>query len=223
MNTKVIQNKIPSIDKISKQWGDSADSRFYVCYQLQKIQNKDVLDIGAGVGNILSFIDNSNRKSAIDLSEIDLKVCEENGLAKTFLCNAISTPFSDKSFDIVICCNVFEVLKQTNELDALVKEIKRLLRDDGQVWITTPNNAYYKTIKLSYDELNAVLKKYFTSYSIEYFNCYPKTSKNRKLNLNNIMPKILIKLLGHKYTINHLIKKESTGNFSKSFVAVCKQ
>lgn len=91
----------------------------------------DVLEIGFGTGANVSLY---NRKKIDDLFAIDIKLNDKikdkfKHKIKLIEASAEALPFSDKSFDTVIStislCSV-------NDLDKTVKEIKRVLKDNGQ-------------------------------------------------------------------------------------------
>ena len=67
----------------------------------------------------------------------------------------------------------------TNILD----NANSILKNNGLLYITTPNNAYFQGNKMSYNELKYVLENIFSSYTLWFYNTFRKLSKtNRKLN-----------------------------------------
>ena len=143
-------------------------------------------------------------------------------------------PLKNDSVDFVICANLLEVAK-TNDikfeklimknkkkyyqtvLEAL-SEIKIILKINGKLYLTTPNNKYYQTTKLDYDELENSLKYVFEKFSIKFFNTFKKLSKkHRKLNLANIIPKIKSKVFSRDEVLNSLIKNKIDNKYSVSF------
>ena len=102
-------------------------------------------------------------------------------------------------------------------LEAL-SEIKIILKINGKLYLTTPNNKYYQTTKLDYDELENSLKYVFEKFSIKFFNTFKKLSKkHRKLNLANIIPKIKSKVFSRDEVLNSLIKNKIDNKYSVSF------
>jgi hypothetical protein len=86
------------------------------------------------------------------------------------------------------------------------------------IFFTTPNNEYYKTIKLTYTELKDSIVPHFNEVKIFFYNTYPKISKKyRKLNMANIIPKLLSKIKKNESIINSLCKTKSQNNYSVSF------
>ena len=56
--------------------------------------------------------------------------------------------------------------KHIYELEKVLKEIHRVLKNNSKLYLTTPNNAYYQSTKLTYDELINTIKINFQKYSL---------------------------------------------------------
>jgi ubiquinone/menaquinone biosynthesis C-methylase UbiE len=97
-------------------------------------QDKDVLEIGVGVGSDhFRFAQAGNRMTALDLSQEHLKQTtrhlELEGLTTTPVYgDAEKMPFEDESFDLVYA---FGVIHHTPDTEAAVAEIYRVLRPGG--------------------------------------------------------------------------------------------
>ena len=231
---KVIKTKFQKIDS-KRWWGDDFDVRFFLLNILKKIERSTVLDIGGGVGIILSEVSKNNLKINVDFSFEDLSRCKKEFSDIECVCASMDyLPLKNDSIDFVICANLLEVAK-TNDIKfekliiknkkkyyqtvlEVLSEIKIILKINGKLYLTTPNNKYYQTTKLDYDELENSLKYVFEKFSIKFFNTFKKLSKkHRKLNLANIFPKILSKFLNREKILNLLITKHSKNRFSVSF------
>ena len=231
---KVIKTKFQKIDS-KRWWGDDFDVRFFLLNILKKIERSTVLDIGGGVGIILSEVSKNNLKINVDFSFEDLSRCKKEFSDIECVCASMDyLPLKNDSVDFVICANLLEVAK-TNDIKfeklinknkkkyyqtvlEVLSEIKIILKINGKLYLTTPNNKYYQTTKLDYDELENSLKYVFEKFSIKFFNTFKKLSKkHRKLNLANIFPKILSKFLNREKILNLLITKHSKNRFSVSF------
>ena len=111
------------------------------------VKNKLILDIGTGSGDIASYIGKHNTVVSVDISD-----CRKN--KKNFYfsrCNE-SLPFKLESFDVVISNHVIEHV-QNQELH--IKEIKRVLKKGGTLYLATPNRlwpfeVHYKLCFLHY-------------------------------------------------------------------------
>jgi ubiquinone/menaquinone biosynthesis C-methylase UbiE len=214
---KRIKQKMMDIDPI-KYWGDDFDVRFYLISKLKNLKNSKILDIGGGIGVISSEIAESNFVVNVDFSFKDLLQAKEFAKFENLCATMVNLPFTNSSFDYVICSHVIEVaknidLKENNKnfptIARLLFEINRVLRDKGRLILTTPNNEYYKSKKLDYSELKSFLNNMFQDVNIKFFNTYPRlSSKYKKLNLANVVPKILFKSMNKEKILNHLVKQD---------------
>lgn len=231
---KVIKTKFQKIDS-KRWWGDDFDVRFFLLNILKKIERSTVLDIGGGVGIILSEVSKNNLKINVDFSFEDLSRCKKEFSDIECVCASMDyLPLKNDSVDFVICANLLEVAK-TNDIKfeklimknkkkyyqtvlEVLSEIKIILKINGKLYLTTPNNKYYQTTKLDYDELENSLKYVFEKFSIKFFNTFKKLSKkHRKLNLANIIPKIKSKVFSRDEVLNSLIKNKIDNKYSVSF------
>jgi len=147
-------------------------------------------------------------------------------------------PFKDNFFEIINSSHIIELtkyidvknkLKNSDEQEKyptvkkFLSEVYRVLKKGGIVYLTTPNNSYFKGNKLNYDELKTFLSHVFDEYKISFYNTHPKFSKNRKLDMTNIFPKIKSKFINPDKIIQELLKEKSENNFSKYFYCVLKK
>ena len=235
-------NKIPLKDKILKinpkrWWGDDFDVRFYLLSKISTLKDKTILDIGGGIGILSSNLDKSNICINLDISFNDLNQSKIIFGELFHIINGSMNeiPLQNNSVDCVICANLLEVAKmidiENNDVNRnnsvqkyptiikVLDEIYRVLKPEGKLLITTPNNEYYKTSKLTYDELKNHLSLKFNNYSLFFYNTFPRLkSQNRKLNMANIIPKILSKFKSRDKIIDSLIHSDQ-GNqkYSVSF------
>jgi len=240
MDHNRIKSKIQNID-VNRWWGDDFDVRFYLISQLESLNRKIVLDVGGGIGTICSEMNENNFRVNLDLSFDDLKICQENFSPKiqNICASMTNLPFNDNSFDTVICSHLIEIAKARDieqgmvtkinninsfpTVEQVFSEISRVLGNDGIFLLTTPNNLRYKSNKLDYNELKKSLKNHFYKISLAFYNTYPKLSKkHRKLNMANVLPKVLSKILDFNKLSKLLVKNdEGTGRESVSFFVKC--
>ncbi len=228
-----IKKKINRVDP--KKWmADEFDVRYYLISKLKQEKNQKILDIGGGIGIILSELDKNNFRVNIDLSLDDLKKCINDLDSKINpICASITfLPFKKDIFDIIICSHVIELAKlmdinkktngeQSSEnVVTLVKEIHSLLKNNGKLLLTTPNFSYRNSPnKLTFSELNYVLSKFFKDFKIYFYNTLPKLKNNRKFDFANVVPKIWSKFSNPDKIINSLLKEQSKNNYSVYFFA----
>ncbi len=229
-----IKSKFQKIDS-RKWWGDDNDVRFFLLNTLKKIENSIIIDIGGGVGIILSELNKNNLKINVDLSLSDLSRSKKEFPDIETICASMNyLPIKKNSTQFVICANILEVAKTLDinnknfimknnimyykTVIQTLKEINTTLEKNGKLYLTTPNNKYYKTTKLNYNELNESLLITFDKFSIKLFNTYLKLSnKYRKLNLANIIPKIKSKVFSRDKVLSSLIKNKIGDKYSVSF------
>jgi ubiquinone/menaquinone biosynthesis C-methylase UbiE len=156
--------------KISPYWGEHTAR--YV-FALPYVENKSVLDIACGTGYGLGFLKNTaSRVTGVDVDIEAAKQarteCSKN--AHVLLGDGLKLPFADECFDVVTS---FETLEHLHERGLFLSELKRVLKRNGVLILSTPNSNYTKPVNgkptnpyhvYEYDpeELTAELEKYFT-------------------------------------------------------------
>jgi ubiquinone/menaquinone biosynthesis C-methylase UbiE len=133
----------------------------------QNYINKDwtVLDLGAGFCEFINNIE-AKRKYAIDLN-IDIQNYADDDI-KTFILDAKNINIIESnSIDCVFTSNFFEHLNNKTEVLLVLKEIYRVLKNEGKILMLFPNIKYcYKeywdffdhNIPLSHLSLEEALK-----------------------------------------------------------------
>ena len=94
-------------------------------------ENTKLLDIGCGSGTALKLIE---KEFGCKGRGLDIYHKAENIV--NFDLNSGKMPYEDQSFDFVVCMDVIEHLFHPN---FVLREIKRVLKDDGQTIICLPN------------------------------------------------------------------------------------
>ena len=110
--------------------------RRYLSVVLDKYfsQGGKMLDVGCGTGAVMESLKNRGDISGVDMSDAALTYCRQKGLkVEKGLANAMT--YSESTFDIVFALDVLEHLD--NPVGA-VKEISRVLKDDGLFIATVP-------------------------------------------------------------------------------------
>ncbi len=231
-----IKNKFNSLNS-KAYWGDDFDVRFYLISRFSEIKNKNVLDVGGGIGIISSELDQSNFSINFDLSYDDLEQCKNAFKNSINVMNGTMTNIAlkDNSFDYVVCAHLLEVAKTVdmenkNVIESkmpifptvakVLSEIRRVLKPDGVLFLTTPNNEYYNSTKLTYGELKAHLEQSFNKFSLKLYNTYPRLhSHNRKLNMANVLPKLMTKISNREKIIQKslIASDDENDTYSVSF------
>lgn len=99
-----------------------------------------VLDIGCGFGDFLKFMSERKIKAVgVDISEYALKQARQRTTAQLHLVDVARQPlpFPDESFDAV---TAFDLVEHIQSPKRLFWEIFRVLRPQGWIFLTTPND-----------------------------------------------------------------------------------
>jgi len=188
---------------------DSKKSLFDKVYQIIKkraLKNKvnlidycnvdkgKVLDIGAGTGEFLLEAKIKGWKTfGIEPNEKAYKIAKSKGL-----CLAKNTlEFEDNFFDVI---TMWHVLEHVADLDAQIKELKRLIKTTGTIIVATPN---FKSFDAKY------YGKFWAAFDVpRHFWHFSKTAIEKlflqqKLKVENVKPMLFdsfyVSLLSEKY------------------------
>ncbi|MFA5793899.1 MAG: glycosyltransferase [Candidatus Brocadiia bacterium] len=152
------------------------------------VKDKKVLDVGCGEG-YGSFFLAQTAKSVIGI-DIDkaainhaLKKYRQENL-KFKIGDVRDIPLKGKNlFDVIVC---YEVLEHIKEQAKLLKEVKRLLKDDGLFIVSTPNKPVYSNKRnyrnsfhkkeLDINEFSGLMKKYFKNASFLGQRIFPSSN-----------------------------------------------
>ena len=137
------------------------------------VEGKDVLDLACGEGYGAYFLaERAAQVLAVDRDKETIEHASSRYIRPnlTFRQGSMeSIPVEGSAlFDVVVC---FEALEHTDRHEAVMNEIKRVLKPDGFLIISTPNRAEYTERtgdrnpyhlkELSFKEFLDLLKKYF--------------------------------------------------------------
>jgi SAM-dependent methyltransferase len=105
--------------------------KYWLYPQLTKCLKGNTLDVGCGIGNMLSFRPNT---VGVDINPHNVAFCKELGRDAQIMMPDL-LPFGDASFNSVLLDNVLEHIFEPTPLLA---EIRRVLRPQGVVVIGVP-------------------------------------------------------------------------------------
>ncbi|HTC00460.1 MAG TPA: glycosyltransferase [Ferruginibacter sp.] len=169
---------IPTKDLMDDEIGYEHLHRYYTITEL--VKNKAVLDIacGEGYGSVI-IAAHATKVVGVDIDEETVKYAIEQYASKynnvEFQSgSATSIPLDDKLFDVVVS---FETIEHLSEKDQqlFMLEIKRVLRPDGVLIMSTPNKKIYSEQfshtnsfhlhEFEKEEFHAFIKQHFVNIS----------------------------------------------------------
>lgn len=155
---------------LSPYWGEHT-ARY--SFAMPFVKDANVLDIACGTGYGLAFL-KRNAKSVTGV-DVDAEAAREalnecdSDKTRVLLGDGTNLPFNDESFDVITS---FETLEHLHARSEFLAELKRVLKTNGVVVLSTPNANYTKPINgkptnpfhiFEYQpgELKAELEKHF--------------------------------------------------------------
>jgi len=143
-----------TINQVDSDWYDQKydsnttrtycwNKKIFELIRANKILGKEtrILEIGCGEGNLLKNIHeeigiNKDKLYGIEQSEKAVLRLKDHGFKNIKCTDAKNIPFKDKFFDIVIMAEVIEHLRDP---DAVLAEIRRILKNNGIIILSFPN------------------------------------------------------------------------------------
>jgi SAM-dependent methyltransferase len=102
--------------------------------QVPDLTRRTVLEVGCGTGAFISLVE-AGKRIGVDPSFEACSLTRSAGVA-TAEAVAESLPFGDGTVDVVVLC---EVIEHVMSPPAVLREIRRVLRDDGLLILSFPN------------------------------------------------------------------------------------
>lgn len=120
---------------------------FYDVFKVTNAQEARVLDIGCGFGLMSIFLGSFGAAEVFGVDLDTEKICGfkallkfvgiEDGIIKAQLGDALISGYPDESFDVIIAN---DVLSHVRDLELFFKEVSRVLRPTGRLYIYDDNN-----------------------------------------------------------------------------------
>jgi O-antigen biosynthesis protein len=137
-------------------------------------KGKTVLDIacGSGYGTKVLALAGAQKAIGMDIDETAVAYAQSNYNHPNIefrAGSATKTGVEDKSIDFI---SSFETIEHITDQETYLEEMCRILKDDGLVFVSTPNREVYKeknpfhVKEFSLDEFKEILGKYFKSTRI---------------------------------------------------------
>jgi len=144
-------------------------------YVQQFVENRTVIDVGCGTGyRCRIFAEKSRMVYGIDYDKEAVTYCEKNYVApniKYIRMDANSLDL-DRQFDIAVA---FQVIEHMQNLDKFIEQLKRVVKPNGIIFISTPNvrrpqedkdaNPFHFN-EMKYTQFQRLISDNFSSYEI---------------------------------------------------------
>jgi SAM-dependent methyltransferase len=113
----------------------------------ESLSGQRVLDVGCGTGAFsLMALERGGVVTGLDIGPKLLARARMKGVARIVAGDALSLPFADGLFDIVLSS---ECIEHTAEPQRAVVEMLRVLRPGGRLVITCPNRVWHWSVTLA--------------------------------------------------------------------------
>jgi len=134
-----LKNQIPNYYQTGKSKKNYTELKYTFIKEGFGTGNR-ILDLGCGEGPYSHLFTGDNESYGLDNCPKRMLLDENNALDRGYqaliLGEGLSLPFTDTSFDIVICT---EVIEHVVEVRQLINEIHRVLKKEGKLILSTPN------------------------------------------------------------------------------------
>jgi len=112
--------------------------RFEVLQSLESFTDRKVLDVGCGVGAYSTVAKKCGARMVVGI-DINREYVRKASLDNKLLADACALPFKGSCFDIIL---MIEVLEHLSFETKALKEVNRLLTENGLLLLSSPNKLY---------------------------------------------------------------------------------
>lgn len=185
---------------------DNNSQRFKIMSDLVG-KNRHVLDLGCNTGNFLKLIQKNNKNiEGVEISQKIAKIGQKKGLKIKIADLGKTFPYLKNTFDTITAGEIIEHIYDT---DLFLKEIKRILKPNGYLILSTPNIATLGRRIMLLFGINPLIETSLENASghIRYFT---------KKSLEQLLEKHNFKIIKFK---SDTINFSNSGRFQSRFLA----
>jgi len=203
-------------------------------YLSESVKGKKVLDLGCGLGYGSKILaGNASSVIGVDVSSESIQTA-----SKKYFCPNLSyrsvppadikpLPFDDESFDVVV---TFQVLEHLIDPEFFISQLKRVLKQDGILFIATPNRDsrllkiqhpwnHHHIKEYSFEEVDGLCRKefkYVSLYGLTLKKKYSLQEKSRVQSLSMLSLPFTLKLIPNKIRMKLMSSVWNLANMRKN-------
>lgn len=155
-----------------KNWlNNYLNHRKVYVFASQFVKDREVADIGCGSGYGCEILKEAGASAVhgADISRSSIRYARSRygGIAEFSVQNVANLKeYPDDAFDVVVSSEVLEHIKEYQQEGKAVQELVRITRDKGLIIVATPNSELTGEHGFFYDEMEALLRRYFSRYRL---------------------------------------------------------
>ncbi len=167
------------------------------------LRNLNILDLGSGEGGTSELFSQNNFVISYDLNYQRLLRQNFDSNYQKIQADAKLIPFKNNSFDLII---LQDVIEHISDHIKLIKELKRILKDNGIIYLSTPNK--YSIINLTADPhwglpfLSILKRKNIKKYFLKFF-------RRKDFYRNDIAELLSLKKIYNYFNYDYLINLQT--------------
>ncbi len=148
------------------------------------------LDIGCGNGTLMNVL----QKNGYDVWGVEVNLDAEKYSypslrGRIFYNELAECGFQEKSFDIITC---FQVLEHIIYPGSVLEEIRRILKDDGILYLSVPNAAFFESYLFGRYCYNLEVPRHLYFFTIESLR---NLLEKKGVQIERLLPKSILEII----------------------------
>lgn len=165
--------------------------RYVLEFLPEKLENFKLLDAGCGEGHLLELLSkeiDSMFLYGVDIREEIMDCIKKRGIENTYLQDLCDLNFQDNYFDIIICAETIEHIKNFSKA---LEELKRITKRGGTMILTFPNELNWTISRFLLLRRPIKVPDHVNSFTFKSIKAYMKLPVVRKRTVPFNMPSFL--------------------------------